>query len=360
MTTDDRATEGGRRVLITGISGTLAGRLAQRLEADPSITEIIGVDTREPVVPLQRTEFVRADLRNPLVSRIVSTTAVDTVVHTATMAGPGAAGGRARMKEQNVIGAMQLLAACQQSPDVRTIVLKSSTAVYGSDHADPALFREDQTPATPPSSGFASDAAEVEGYARSLARRRPDVTMTILRFANFLGGQMDSVLGSFFALPVVPSVLGFDPRLQFVHEDDGLEVLARATQEDHPGVYNVAGPGVVYLSQCVRKAGRVQVPVPMPVVGAVAGLVRRARRVDFSPEQLRFLQFGRAVDTTRLEDEFGYVPQYTTVAAFDDFLARRRIRAVVKRDDVVRLERELYDFLQRKGQERFLAGRPRP
>lgn len=360
MTTDDRATEGGRRVLITGISGTLAGRLAQRLEDDPSITEIIGVDTREPVVPLQRTEFVRADLRNPLVSRIVSTTAVDTVVHTATMAGPGAAGGRARMKEQNVIGAMQLLAACQQSPDVRTIVLKSSTAVYGSDHADPALFREDQTPATPPSSGFASDAAEVEGYARSLARRRPDVTMTILRFANFLGGQMDSVLGSFFALPVVPSVLGFDPRLQFVHEDDGLEVLARATQEDHPGVYNVAGPGVVYLSQCVRKAGRVQVPVPMPVVGAVAGLVRRARRVDFSPEQLRFLQFGRAVDTTRLEDEFGYVPQYTTVAAFDDFLARRRIRAVVKRDDVVRLERELYDFLQRKGQERFLAGRPRP
>ncbi len=281
------------------------------------------------------------------------------MVHTATLAGPGAAGGRARMKEQNVIGAMQLLAACQQSPDVRTFVLKSSTAVYGSDHADPALFREEQTPSPPPSSGFAADAAEIEGYARAFARRRSDVTVTILRFANFLGGQMDSVLGSFFALPVVPSVLGFDPRLQFVHEDDGLEVLHRAVQEDHPGVYNVAGPGVVYLSQCVRKAGRVQVPVPMPVVGAVAGLVRRARRVDFSPEQLRFLQFGRAVDISRLEQEFGYTPQYTTTEAFDDFVGRRRIRAIVKRDDVVRLERELYDFLQRKGQERFLAGRSR-
>lgn len=350
----------GRRVLITGISSDLAGRLAQRLEADDRVVEIIGVDTREPTVALERTEFVRADLRNPLVSRIVSTTAVDTVVHTATMAGPGAAGGRARMKEQNVIGAMQLLAACQQSPDLRTFVLKSSTAVYGSDHSDPALFDEDQPAASPTSHGFASDAAEVEGYARAMARRRPDVALTILRFANFLGGDMESVLGSFFALPVVPSVLGFDPRLQFVHEDDGLEVLHRATDGDHPGTYNVAGPGVVYLSQCVRKAGRVQVPVPLPLVSAVAGVVRRARRVDFSPEQLRFLQFGRAVDTSRLEQEFGYTPRYTTAEAFDDFIARRRIRAIVKREDVVRLERELYDFLQRKGQERFLAGRPRP
>lgn len=347
----------GRRVLITGISGHLAGRLAQQLEQDETVRELIAVDTHEPTVELERTEFVRADVRNPLVSRIVSTTGVDTVVHTSTMAGPGAAGSRARMKEQNVIGAMQLFAACQSSPDVRTFVLKSSTAVYGSDHRDPALFREDDAPRTPPASGYAADAVEVEGYARSFARRRSDVTLTIPRFANFLGGHMDSVLGSYFALPVVPSVLGFDPRLQFVHEDDGLEVLRRATVEDHPGVYNVAGPGVVYLSQCVRKAGRVPVPLPSSVVGAVSGLVRRSRRVDFSAEQLRLLQFGRAVDTTRLEQEFGHTPRYTTAEAFDDFIGQRRIRAIVRRDDVVRLERDLYDFLQRKGQERFLAGR---
>lgn len=349
----------GRRVLLTGISGPLAGRLAQRLEDDETVTEIIGIDTDEPRVDLRRTEFVRADLRNPLVSRIVGTTGVDTVVHTATVAGPGAAGGRARMKERNVIGAMQLFAACQKSDDVQKVVLKSSTVVYGSDHTDPALFREEQTPAVPAEHGLAADATEVEGYLNTFARRRPDVTVTTLRFANFLGAHMDSVLGSFFALPVVPSVLGFDPRLQFVHEDDGVEVLRRAVLEDHPGVFNVAGPGVTYLSQCVRKAGRVPVPLPLPLVNAAAGVVRRSRRVDFSPEQLRFLQFGRAVDTTRLEEEFGFRPGYSTAEAFDDFIARRRIRQVVRRDEVVRLERELYDFLQRKGQERFLAGRGR-
>lgn len=353
------ATASRRRVLITGISGMLAGGLAQQLERDPSVIEIIGVDVQEPRVELTRTEFVRADLRNPLVSRIVATTGVDTVVHTAIMAGPGAAGSRSRMKEQNVIGSMQLLAACQQSPDVRTFVLKSSTAVYGSDFDDPGLFREDEVPTPPPSTGFASDVAEIERYTRTFGRRRDDVAITILRFANFLGGQMDSVLGSFFALPVVPSVFGFDPRLQFVHEDDGVEVLRRAVLEHHPGVFNVAGPGVVYLSQCVRKAGRVQVPVPLPMVSAVASAVRRGRRVDFSPEQLRFLQFGRAVDISRLEQEFGWTPRWSTAEAFDDFIGRRRIRAIVKREDVVRLERDLYDFLQRKGQERFLAGRAR-
>ena len=351
------STHEGRRILITGISGGLAGKLARALEQREDVAEIIGVDVREPTEELTRTEFVRADIRNPLVARIVDTTEVDTVVHTSTLAGPGSAGGRSRVKEPNVIGVMQLLAACQKAPSVRKFVLKSTTAVYGSDYTDPALFREEQTPKVPPSSGFAKDATEIEGYARAFGRRRRDVTLTILRFANFLGGEMDSVLGSFFALPVVPSVLGFDPRLQFCHEDDGLEVLRRAVVEEHPGIFNVAGPGAVYLSQCVRKAGRVQVPVPLPLVNAVAAAVRRSRRVDFSPEQLRFLQFGRVVDISRLVHDFGYEPKYSTPAAFEDFIGKRRIRAIVKRDDVVRLERELYDFLQRKGQERFLARR---
>jgi UDP-glucose 4-epimerase len=347
----------GRRILITGISGPLAGHVARQLETRDDVEEIIGVDVHEPAAELRRTEFVRADVRNPLVARIVETAGIDTVVHTALSAGPMASGGRARMKEHNVIGSMQLLAACQRSPAVKRFVLKSSTAVYGSDPADPALFREDDRSHSPATSGFGKDVAEVEGYARGFARRRPDATVTILRFANFLGGELDSVLASFFALPVVPSVLGFDPRLQFLHEHDGIEVLRRAVLEDHAGVFNVAGDGVVFLSQCVRKAGRVQIMVPRPMVSAVAAAVRRSRRVDFSSDQLAFLQFGRVVDITRLVRDFGYLPRYTTPETFDDFIARRRIRAVVKRDDVVRWEREVYDFLQRKGQERFLASR---
>lgn len=352
-------TADGRRILLTGISGPLSGRLAQALEQRDDVDEIIGVDVREPTVALDRTEFVRADLRNPLVGRIVQAAKIDTVAHLSVMARPGEAGGRAAMKEHNIIGAMQLLAACQQSPSVSRFILKSSTAVYGSDHADPGLFRENAKPTHEPTRGFGKDISEVEGYARAFGRRRPDVDLTILRFANFLG-DMDSVLGSFFALPVVPSVLGYDPRLQFVHEDDGLEALRRATIEEHPGVFNVAGAGVVYLSQCVRVAGRVQVPVPLPLVTGVAGILRRAGTMDFSTEQLKFLQFGRAVDTTHLEAQFGWTPQYSSLEAFEDFIGRRRIRAIVSRDEVAKIEAQIYDFLQRKGQERFLASRRSP
>jgi UDP-glucose 4-epimerase len=349
----------GHRVLITGISGALAAMLARRLEQRDDIAYLVGVDVREPdsALDLTRTEFVRADIRNPLVARVIQATEVDTVIHMSTMHAPQSAGGRARMKELNVIGAMQLLAACQKSPKVRRFVLKSTTAVYGSDYTDPALFREEMTPRVPAKAGFAKDATEIEGYARAFGRRRKDVTLTILRFANFLGGQMDSAFASFFSLPIVPTVMGYDPRLQFCHEDDGVEVLHRAATEHHPGIYNVAGPGMLYLSQCVRLAGRVPLSVPVPLVSAVGGLVRRSRRMDFSPEQLRFLQFGRVADISRLQDHFGYQPKYTTRDAFEDFVSRRRIRGIVNRDDVIRWERDLYDFIQRKGQERFVAAR---
>jgi UDP-glucose 4-epimerase len=343
-----------RRVLITGIAGQLAGAFARALEQRDDVLEIIGVDVQEPRHDLHRTEFVRADIRNPLVGRVLDAAAIDTVVHTSTTASPAAAGGRSRMKERNVIGAMQLLAACQRAPGLRRFVLKSTTAVYGSDHADPALFSEDVSPRTPPRSGFGKDASEVEGYARAFGRRRKDVDLTILRFANFLGGEVDGAFASLFALPVVPTVLGFDPRLQFCHEDDAVDVLTRVTTGDHPGIFNVAGEGALYLSQCIRLAGRVPVPVLLPFVSGVAGLVRRTGRADISPDQLRFLQFGRVVDTTRLREELGVTPRFTTREAFEDFLGRRRIQGVLSPDEVTRWERDLQSFLRRKGQERFV------
>lgn len=345
----------GRRVLVTGIASTLAGMLTRELERREDIDYLVGVDVREPQHDLSRTEFVRADIRNPLVAKVLAATEVDTVVHMSTVATPSSAGGRTRMKELNVMGAMQLLAACQKTETVRKFVLKSSTAVYGSDYSDPALFREQDTPRTAPKGGFSKDATEIEGYARSFGRRRKDVSLTILRFANFLGNQVDSAFASFFSLPAIPSVLGYDPRLQFCHEDDAVEVLRRAVTEHHPGIYNVAGPGVLYLSQCIRLAGRVPVPVPPPLVNAVAGLVRRTNRVDFSPEQLRFLRFGRVGDIRRLREGFGYEPRYSTRETFEDFVARRRLPAVGS--DSPEWDRDVYDFVQRKGQERFAAKR---
>lgn len=345
-----------RRVLVTGIASTLGGMLAAALEQVEAVTEVIGVDTEPPRRALRRTEFVRADLRSPLVARVIEASDVDTIVHVGTHTGPRHSGGRSRMKELNVIGAMQLFSAAQRAEHVRRVVVKSSTAVYGANHDDPAVFSEDQAPDRLPPDGWSRDAAEVESYAGTLAARRPDVSVTCLRFANFLGAEVDSVFAGFFALPVVPSVLGFDPRLQFVHERDAVRVLERATLEGWGGPVNVAAPGVLYLSQAIRLAGRLPVPLPGAFTGAVSQLAGR-RGVDATPEQLRLLRYGRVADTTRLTDELGYHPVYDVREAFEDFVSRRRISGLVDHAEVGRWERELYDFIARRGQERFVAAR---
>ena len=318
------------------------------LEADPSVEKVIGVDTVPPQGDLGRIEFVRADIRNPLIAKVIATSEVDTVVHMSVVATPLTVGGRSAMKEINVIGTMQLLAACQKSASVRKLVVKSTTAVYGSSPKDPALFTEDMEPRAIPRSGYAKDSVEVEGYVRGFGRRRPDVVLSLLRFTNFIGPTVDTPLTRYFALPVVPTVLGFDPRLQFIHEDDGLEVLRLATMTDRPGIVNVGGDGVLLLSQAIRRAGHVPFPILSPLVQSVGQVLRRAGMVDFSPEQMRFLQHGRVADTTKLRERFGFTPRYSTLEAFDHFIAARTLNTVLTPERIAGIEDAVLDTLERR------------
>jgi UDP-glucose 4-epimerase len=322
-------------VLITGVSRFLGGRLAAQLAADPEIERVIGIDTVPPRVAdlaaLGRTEFVRADIRNPLIAKVMTQARVGTVVHAALMASPRAVGSRVAMQEMNVIGTMQLLAACQKSDTVERFVVRSTTAVYGCGPADPAVFTEDMHPHESAQTGYAKDAVEVESYVRGFARRRSDVGVSVLRLANLIGPTIDNALTRYLGMRVVPTSLGFDPRLQLLHEADAVEVLRLATVSHRPGVVNVAGEGVVALSQVVRQAGGVRIPVPARALGLAGSVVRNSGVVDFTAEESRFLNYGRVVDTTRLHDEFGYAPRLSTADAVESYLQglRRRPRLLL-------------------------------
>jgi UDP-glucose 4-epimerase len=337
-----------RVVLVTGVSRFLGGYLAARLAGNPDIERVLGVDTVPPSRDLQRrmgrAEFVRADIRNPLIAKVISTAKVDTVVHASVTANPPGPTGRTALKEMNVIGTMQLLAACQKSPLVRKLVVKSTSAVYGASSRDPAVFSEEMGPKDLPSSGYAKDSVEVEGYVRGFGRRRPDVQISTLRFTNFIGPRIDTVMTRYFSLPVVPAVFGYDARMQLMHAEDALAVLERATLHDLPGVYNAGGDGVLMLSQAIRRAGRIPLPVPSMMVPMVGTVIRSARLVDFSPDQMRFLNFGRVVDTTRLKQEFGFTPRWSTREAFDDFVNGRGLCPFIDPDQVAAVEREILDM----------------
>jgi UDP-glucose 4-epimerase len=309
-----------RVVLVTGVSRHLGGRLARQLGQHPDVDRVVGVDVIPPAGDIGNAEFVRADIRNPVIAKVIKAAAVDTVVHMNVIATPVHAGGRSAMKEINVIGTMQLLAACQRAATVERLVVKSSASVYGVSPKDPAMFTEDMEAVRLPRSGFAKDSVEVEGYVRGFARRRPDVAVTMLRFANIMGPAIDTPMTRYFSLPVVPTVLGFDGRLQFTHEDDALAAVETATWGDVPGTYNVGGGGVLMLSQAIAMAGRVNLPLPRMLASVARDLVRRSGYIDFTSEQIEYLKYGRGIDTSRIQQRLGFTARYSTLETFESFL----------------------------------------
>ena len=335
-----------RRVLITGVSRFWGSDLAQRLEAVPSIERIVAIDTDTPPVELQRTDFVRADIRHSLIGKLLQTLEIDTVVHAGLIVDPRRARPRA-VHETNVIGTLNLMAACgAPGSPVRKLVVKSSSAVYGAESDDPSIWGEDTARRASPRDPFTRDLDEVEGYVRDFTLRRPDVATTVLRFANVLGPTHSTPFSRLFDLPVIPTVAGFDPRLQFVHEADAVAVLEHAVTGTCPGIYNVAGAGVVVLSQAVAIMGAINLPI-LPIVGAelAMSLIDRAVPLGFAPHLTRLLQYGRVVDTSALQQRFGLQLSHTTAETVLAHARERRVRDVV-RPDSARREVELEDFLR--------------
>ncbi|OSC42606.1 SDR family oxidoreductase [Mycobacterium decipiens] len=320
-------------VLVTGACRFLGGYLTARLAQNPLINRVIAVDAIAPskdmLRRMGRAEFVRADIRNPFIAKVIRNGEVDTVVHAAAASLAPRSGGSAALKELNVMGAMQLFAACQKAPSVRRVVLKSTSEVYGSSPHDPVVFTEDCSSRRPFREGFAKDCLDIEAYVRGLARRRPDIAVTILRLANLIGPAMDSTLSRYFAGPLVPTMFGRDARLQLLHEQDALGALERAAIAGKAGTFNIGADGILMLSQAIRRAGRIPIPVPWFGVWALDSLRRANHYTEISREQFAYLCYGRVMDTTRMSVELGYQPKWTTAGAFDDYLRGRGLTPII-------------------------------
>lgn len=337
-----------RVVVVTGISRFLGARVAARLAADPRIERVIGLDPHDPPRSLSGlltgVELIRADAR--AASGAIADLGAEAIVHLAVTGAPDPqAGGRAAMKEQNVIGTMQLLAAAQAAPSVRKLVIRSSTAAYGASFKDPAVFTEETEPRAVPRGAFARDILDIEGYVRAFRRRRPEVAATVLRFAPFISASAETTLTRYFSQPLVPTVWGRDARLQFVHVDDALEILHRSVVEDHPGTFNVAGAGVLVLSQAVRRAGRISVPLLEGTLSSVAALARTIGVGQIGLDQIDLFVHGRVVDISRLVAEFGFTPR-TTEEAFDDFVKGHPAGASLTVDRLAVAERAILDGIR--------------
>jgi len=316
------------RVLVTGLSTFWGGTLARELEERDDVEVVVGLDTREPRVPLERTEFVRADATYSILERIVRSTQIDTVLHTHLIVDSTTASGRT-VHEINVIGTMNLLAAAGAAGSpVRKVIVKSSALTYGANYQDPYFFRETMTRTRAPRTRVERSLLEAASFVRDFAIDNPHVTVTKLRFTNVLGDDVTTPFSKALRLPVVPEVFGFDPRLQFTHEDDVTGALVFATLNDVPGVFNIAGDGSLPWSEVCAIVGRRRIALPPLLTQWAAEPLRIARILDLPPEVLSLLRYGRALDNSPFK-RTGFHYQYSTAGTVDAFARSLRLESAV-------------------------------
>jgi UDP-glucose 4-epimerase len=341
------ARSSGLRVLITGVADRLGAELARSLQDDPEVGDVYGIDVRDPRRPLGRTEFVHADTRHSVIAKLVRELRVQVVVHCAVVTHQ-VESVRA-MHETNVIGTMNVLAACAgETSPVEHVVVKSSTAIYGVDPTGPSFLTESMAGGRRRRGPLQVDLLELEQLAQDFALRNPHVSVTVLRLADVVDRQSDSPLARYLSLPVVPTAMGFDPRIQFLHGEDAVEVLRRAVFGRHRGVFNVAAPGVLSLSQAILLAGGRPVPLLSGLWGPLERLaVTAVAGVPLTPRLRDLITHGQAVDCSLLLHEFGWEPAYDNRAVMAEFA--HPVEEVIEGGEVQPAqERQLESYLLRR------------
>jgi UDP-glucose 4-epimerase len=314
----------GRRVLITGVGSHVGSLLAARLERDPEVEHVAGLDTRHPKRQLERTQFIDADIRDPEIARLIPSTGVDTIVHNQIVRQPGPGMSPRAMHDINVIGSLQLLAACERVPTLRTIVVRGSAGIYGAEPHAPQFFGEEMARLFPLRTRFQRDVAEIENYFETYSRRHTGVRCTMLRYQPAIGPSLRTQITRYLSQAACPTYLGFDPRIQLVHIDDALEAIVAAVRNPVGGAVNVSGAGTIGLARMIRLAGRRALPLASPLFGPITSTARRLGLDAYSEDFRRLLRYGRGVDTTRLTEEVGYTPRHSTVEAVESWAGAAR------------------------------------
>jgi len=335
----------GHRVLVTGLGTFWGARAALAIEQDPDVDVIIGLDTEPPQIELERTEFVRVDENYSILSRIVAAASIDTIIHTFLVVNSNTVASR-RMHEINVIGTMNLFAAASAAGStVRRVVVKSSSMVYGASAKDPVWFKEEDGRASPAHTRVERSLMQVDDYVADFAKDNPHVAVSLLRFSNVLGPTIRNPLSEALSLPVVPSMFGFDPRFQFVHEDDVVRAIQFVLEREASGIFNVAGDGLLPWSEVAALCSKQTVPLS-PWLTQVAALPLRLFGWDCPPETVDLLKFGRGVDNRRLKAQ-GFRYEYSSVGTVRAFAEAMRLRRTVgDHEPTFRYEADVEQFFR--------------
>jgi UDP-glucose 4-epimerase len=208
------------------------------------------------------------------------------------------------------------------------------------------MFREENVRTAPPRTAVERSLLEVEGYVRDFAEDNPHVTVSLLRYSNVLGPDIRTPLSKALSLPVVPRLFGFDPRVQFVHEDDVIRAMVFVLDQQLPGIYNVAGDGLLPWSEVAGICGKRTIPLPPFGFRGLVGTPLSRLGIELTPELIDLLRFGRGVDNRRLQ-RAGFRYGYTSAGTVEAFVESMRLRDTIgARGSGYHYERDVENFFR--------------
>lgn len=333
-------------LLITGVANYWGGRLASRLVKEPDF-RVIGIDARPPKVKVEGMDFVQADVRNPALVDLLRLEKVDAVCHLAFSEH------RQRSEadfDLNVMGAMKVFGACAEAR-VKKIVFKSSTKVYGAQANNPAFLPESWPLRGKSKYGYIRYRVEIESFASGFAKQFPDITVTSLRVANVVGPTHNGPFCRLLRSRVVPRLMGFNPIMQMIHEDDVVEAMAHALMHDRPGAYNIGAADLMPLVKILRLAHCVDVPVLHPFAYWSMGILNGTplKTAQYFPLDVDYLRYRWVGDLTKMNQSFGWVPQHSAAEALAEFVKNKR-RSIRKHEELALDEQFLTEAIRQRRQ----------
>lgn len=319
-----------KSIVITGTSGFKGSHLLKALEDNPKYTSLVAIDTKKPSFETKKTKFYKLDLTETLadvkLAEILKNENSDTLVHCAFPITPPKNPSYAH--ELISIGTMYVLNACAEAK-VRKIILASTTDVYGAFPSNPNFLQEDvHKPMGGLQSSFIADKIDAEEQALNYAKKYPDRTVTILRICTILGPTIHSYKTRLFRRFFVTTILGFDPLVQFVHEEDIIRAFVLAVEKDCPGIFNIVGDGVLPLSRVIEICGKFNLRLPQ--IGFKT-LVQLLWYMDIAPapaSHVNFLRYLFVADGAKAKNVLGFVSRFSTKEALLSFVGAERLREI--------------------------------
>jgi len=309
----------GRVLGITGTFGYIGKRLVERLRNDLVFSSIVCTDILQPPGNLpDKYQYSRCDIRDrEEMYRIFKEGGVDTLIHLAFIANPMR---DLRLEHDiDVNGTKNVLDACSKLK-IKKLVVASSDCAYGFFEGTPDYLTENTPPKATPGFPYAENKVEIEKLVSDFTSNNPDCSVVILRPCMVMGPNTNNTTSKSMKNPVITAVKGYDPIMQFVHEDDTAEAFYQSAIQNVKGIFNLAADEGLRYSELAKELGKPMLSLPAWLIYPLVEMLYRIKVVPFGKAQVDYIRYPLSMNVDKIKKELNFKPKYTSRQTIQSFL----------------------------------------